>query len=72
MIVTLSTEEAQALHWLARHLDFHDALRSAPPHLGKSVCMERAYDIIQAAAALQEQIEKADLHGDAWMYRSEP
>ena len=71
MNVTLSDEQARALHWLARHLDFHDALKSAPPHLGKNVCMERAYDMIHAAAALQDQIEKAELHGDAWMYRSE-
>jgi hypothetical protein len=66
--VTLSLEQAQALHWLARHLCFEDALQSTPPHLGKDVRTERAYGIVRAAAALEEQISEAGQHGDRWMY----
>ena len=68
--VSLTPDQAQALHWFARHLAFEDALRSTPPHLGKDVCTERAYGIVHAAAELEEQLAKAGQHGDAWMYRS--
>lgn len=66
--VTMSMEDAQALEWLARHLAFEDALRSTPPHLGKDVCTERAYNIVHAAARLEEQLRKAGVRGDSWMY----
>jgi len=66
--VFLTREQAQALHWLARHLAFEDALRTTPPHLGKDVRTERAYDIVHAAASLEEQIADAGQHGDGWMY----
>jgi hypothetical protein len=72
LIVALTTEQAQALHWLTRHLGWSDAMQSTPPHLGHAVRSERAYEIIHAAAALQDAIEKAELHGDRWMYRDEP
>jgi hypothetical protein len=66
--IELTAEQAQALHWLARHLAFEDALQSTPPHLGMDVRKERAYGIVHAAAELEEQIAKAGAHGDAWMY----
>jgi hypothetical protein len=66
--ISLSLEQAQALHWVARHLAFEDALQSTPPHLGKDVRTERAYCIVHAAAALEEQLAKAGQHGDRWMY----
>lgn len=68
--VTLTEEQARALHWLSRHLGFDDALRCTPPHLGKDVCTERAYGIVHAAAALEEQLMSAQMHGDPWMYAS--
>lgn len=66
--VSLTREQAQALHWLARHLCFQDALDSTPPHIGKEARDEKAYGIIHAASALQTEIENADVRGDAWMY----
>jgi len=66
--VTLTHEQAQALHWFARHLSFEDALQSTPPHLGKDVRTERAYGIVRAASELEDQIVKAGQHGDSWMY----
>jgi hypothetical protein len=66
--VSLTREQAHALHWLARHLCFEDALQSTPPHLAKEVRTERAYGIVRAAAALEEQISEAGQHGDRWMY----
>lgn len=68
--VTLTLEQAQALHWLVRHLAFNDALASTPPHLGKEVRTERAYGIIHAAAAVEGQLEDAAAYGDSWMYQS--
>jgi hypothetical protein len=70
--VTLSIEQAQALHWLVRHLTFEDALQSTPPHLGKEVRTERAYNIVRASSALEQQIADAGQHGDRWMYRGVP
>jgi hypothetical protein len=67
--VTLSYEEAQALHWLMRHLGFNDALQSTPPRLDEDLRTERAYQIVHAASALQNEIEKAHIHGNGWMYR---
>jgi hypothetical protein len=58
------------LHWLMRHIGFSDALQSTPPHLGKDLRNDRAYEIVHAAAALAEQIAKAGQHGDKWMYQS--
>jgi hypothetical protein len=66
--VTIALEDAQALHWLLRHLAFEDALRSTPPHLGKDLCTERAYGIVQAAARLEAQLADGNAHGDRWMY----
>ena len=68
--VSLTQEQAQALHWLTRHLSFDDAYESTPPHLGKDQRTERAYGIVHAASALQDAIEKAGARGDAWMYQS--
>lgn len=66
--ISLTREQAQALHWLLRHLAFEDALQSTPPHLGKDVRTERAYGIVRAASAVEEQIADAGQHGDKWMY----
>jgi hypothetical protein len=68
--VTLSMQDAQALHWLARHLAFEDALRSTPPHLGREIRSERAYSIVHAAARLEDHLAKSGAHGDSWMYEA--
>ena len=68
VVVELTSERAQALHWFVRHLGFEDALQSTPPHLGLDVRKERAYGIVHAAAELESQIAKAGEHGDVWMY----
>lgn len=70
IIVTLTEDQAQALEWFARHLAFSDALDSTPPHLGKEIRTERAYGIVHAAAALEEQLRTAGMRGDSWMYAS--
>lgn len=67
--VTIADDDALALHWLLRHLSFSDALESTPPHLGEAVRKDRAYAIVNAAARLQDALEKADHYGDGWMYR---
>ncbi len=69
--VTMTIEDAQALEWLARHLGFEDALRETPPHLGKDVRTERAYNMMHAIARLEEQLRTAGARGDAWMYSEE-
>lgn len=66
--ISLSREQAHDLHWFLRHMSFETALQSTPPHLGKDVCTERAYEIVHAAVALEEQIAEAGQHGDRWMY----
>lgn len=66
--IQLSSNQARALHWLVRHLSFEDALQSVPPHLGKELRTERAYQIIHAAAALEAALETVDHYGDSWMY----
>lgn len=70
ILVTLSVDQARALHWFARHLGFDDAFASTPPHLSKEIRDERAYGIVHAAAALEEQLMEAQMHGDPWMYAS--
>ena len=69
--ISLTKEQAQALHWFARHLSFNDALASTPPHFNHAAREECAYTIVHAAAELEEQIRKAGAHGDSWMYRHE-
>lgn len=66
--LSLTPKQAQAIHWLARHFTFEDALQSVPPHLSKDVRTERAYNIVHAVCALEEGIAKAGEHGDRWMY----
>lgn len=66
--ISLTPDQAKALHWFARHLYFEDALKSTPPHFGHDIRTQRAYDIVHAAASLEEQIAKAGQHGDSWMY----
>lgn len=68
--VSLTPDQAQALHWFFRHLCFEDAFQSTPPHLGRDVRKERAYDIVHAASYVEAQIQKAGVHGDAWMYQA--
>lgn len=68
--VTMSMEDAQALEWLARHFAFEDALRETPPHLGKDVRTERAYNMVHAMARLEEQLRECGARGDGWMYAS--
>jgi hypothetical protein len=66
--ISLTGDQARALHWLTRHLSFSDALESVPPHLPAAIRKDRAYGLIHAASALQDALEKADRFGDSWMY----
>lgn len=66
--ISLTGDQARALHWLMRHLSFADAMESTPPHLSAAIRKDRAYGLVHAAAALQDALEKADRFGDSWMY----
>lgn len=63
----LTVDEAAAIHWFLNHLSFEHYLASVPPHLPKEVRTNKAYEIRDALAALQEHVPAA--HAGDWMYR---
>jgi len=63
----LTQDQLAALTWFFEHLCFENYSGTVPPHLGKDIVTERAYEIRDAISALQDSLPTVS-PGD-WMYR---
>lgn len=64
----LTPDQLSAVHWFINHLSFEDFSRTVPPHLGKQVVTDKAYEIRDALAALQDSLPSA--RPSDWVYRT--
>ena len=63
MKITLTNDEARALHWFLRHMTFTDYENSVPPHLPNHE--DKAYELRNLLYKVEQQLPC----GDSWMYR---
>lgn len=66
--VELSEEQIAAIYWFITHLGFEHYSDRVPPHLGKEVVTDKAYEMQEAVVSLNDQLPKCKTR--SWMYRT--